>query len=295
MSCGRTVGRLYPCGNRSYNLGSRILRAAQSAAYAKGLIRMKVMESVLAAAQSSLAGSTIKDIAVGISLISVQLSDDNVGVAYVVREHLPAGCSVFSYVQEALGRPAEEIAAWALNGGDDLQRGVGLAVLSAAAQRQTLQDDVRTEVPFGLTITKKDTVGMVGYLPPVANPIIGRCGKMIIFDEGLSRMGENVLLSAMEEQPKLLPECDVVLLSGSSAANGTLDGLLGLCAKAREVVLIGASTPMFPGGFAGTPVTRLAGSVWMNDKKNEIFRLVTLAGGIFHTRRFMKKKLALVE
>ena len=255
---------------------------------------MKVMEVVLAAAQEDLSGRTVKDIIVGISLISVQLSDGNVGVSYVVREHLPAGCSVFPYIGEALGRPAEEIAAWALNGGDDLQRGAGLAVLSAAAQGQPLQDDVRTEIPFGLEITKDDTVGMAGYIPPVADPIIDRCGKMIIFDEGLSRMGGNVLLSDMSDQPRLLPQCSVVLMSGSAAANGTLDGLLELCQNAREVVLLGSSTPMFPKGYAGTPVTRLAGSVWRNDKKEELFRAVSLAGGIMMTRRFMRKKLALV-
>ena len=154
---------------------------------------------------------------------------------------------------------------------------------------------MRTEIPFGLEITKDDTVGMAGYIPPVADPIIDRCGKMIIFDEGLSRMGGNVLLSDMSDQPRLLPQCSVVLMSGSAAANGTLDGLLELCQNAREVVLLGSSTPMFPKGYAGTPVTRLAGSVWRNDRKEELFRAVSLAGGIMMTRRFMRKKLALVR
>jgi uncharacterized protein (DUF4213/DUF364 family) len=256
---------------------------------------MKVMKAVLAAAKDDLNGRTISDLVVGISLIGVQLSDGHVGVSYVVREHLPAGCSVFPYVCESLGRPAEEVANWTISGSDDLQRGVGLAVLSAASQGQPLEDDKRTEVPFGLSITKDDTVGMVGYIPPVADPIIERCGKMVIFDEGLSRMGGNVLLSSMEEQPELLPDCSVVLLSGSSAANGTLDGLLSLCKNAREVVLLGSSTPMFPHGFTGTPVTRLAGSVWRNDGKEELFRSISLAGGIMQTRRFMEKKLALVK
>ena len=84
-------------------------------------------------------------------------------------------------------------------------------------------------------------------------------------------------------------------MSGSAAANGTLDGLLELCQNAREVVLLGSSTPMFPKGYAGTPVTRLAGSVWRNDRKEELFRAVSLAGGIMMTRRFMRKKLALVR
>ena len=42
---------------------------------------------------------TIKDIVIGISLIGVELSDGTVGVAYVLRDGLPSGCSVFRYVK----------------------------------------------------------------------------------------------------------------------------------------------------------------------------------------------------
>ena len=75
-----------------------------------------IMEKVLAAAKPQLAGKAVKDLVVGISLVGCELDSGEVGVSYVLREDLPAGCSAFPYTQEAIGSPAEEIAGWIVAG-----------------------------------------------------------------------------------------------------------------------------------------------------------------------------------
>ena len=62
-----------------------------------------------------------------------------------------------------------------------------------------------------------------------------------------------------EEAAAVLPQCDVALITATALANHTLENLLGLTESAREVVLLGPSTPMLPEVFVGTPVTLLAG------------------------------------
>ena len=94
----------------------------------------------------------------------------------------------------------------------------------------------------------------------------------------------------MEEQSRLLPACDIVILSGTTLINQSLEQLLEWCAKAREIVLVGSSTPMYPEAFKGTGVTRLAGSWWDSEKKDEIFKKISLAGGIRHLSETMIKK-----
>ena len=64
---------------------------------------------------------------------------------------------------------------------------------------------------------------------------------------------------AAEDADVVLPQCDVALITATTLANHTLDGLLALAGSAREVVLLGPSTPMAPDVFVGTPVTMLAG------------------------------------
>ena len=46
--------------------------------------------------------------------------------------------------------------------------------------------------------------------------------------------------------PEVLPRADVVGITGSTLANGTLEGLLALCRPDAFVVLIGPTTPLSP-------------------------------------------------
>ncbi len=94
----------------------------------------------------------------------------------------------------------------------------------------------------------------------------------------------------MEKQPELLPSCDVVLLSGTTTINGTIDSLLEFCSGAREIVMVGPSTPMYPPGWQGSGITVLAGSCWRRDRKEEIFKLISLAAGIRQLQQHMQKK-----
>lgn len=48
------------------------------------------------------------------------------------------------------------------------------------------------------------------------------------------------------EAPRVIPQADVVGITGSTLANGTLEGLLDLCRPDAFVVLIGPTTPLSP-------------------------------------------------
>jgi len=247
-----------------------------------------IMEKVLASAQEYLAGKTVRDLVVGISMTACELDSGEVGVSYVLRDSLPNGCSVFPYAQDVIGRPAREIAEWIISGGDDLQRGIADAVLAAASRGMEIPDDANDPGrPFGMEVKHDDTVGMIGMIPPVAENLGRLAGRMIIFDEGLLKHGGDPMIYPTERQPQLLPECDIVILSGTTVINRSIDALLSMCAKSREVVMVGASTPMFPKGWDGSKVTRLAGSWWDNARKNEIFRVISLGGGIRQLKEFV--------
>jgi hypothetical protein len=251
----------------------------------KRRVIVMVIEKVLASAQEYLAGKTVRDLVVGISLTACELDSGDVGVSYVLRDSLPNGCSVFPYVREAIGRPACQVAEWMITGGDDLQRGIADAVLAAASRGLEIPDD--TDVPgqpFGLEVKPGDVVGMIGYIVPVAEKLGKLAGRMIVFDEGASLHGGDSIIYPTAEQPRLLPECDIVILSGTTVINQSIDSLLSMCVKSREIVMVGASTPMFPKGWTGSGVTRLAGSWWDNARKAEIFRRISLACGIAHLK-----------
>ena len=250
-----------------------------------------IMEKVLTSAQEHLAGKTVRDLVAGISMTACELDSGDVGVSYVLRDSLPNGCSVFPYIPEAIGKPAREIAEWIITGGDDLQRGIADAVLAAASRGLEIPDDTDDpKKPFGMEVKPNDTVGMIGMIGPVAEKLGRLAGRMIVFDEGLARHGGAPGIFPTAAQPRFLPGCDIVILSGTTVINQSIDSLLSMCVKSREIVMVGASTPMFPKGWAGSRVTRLAGSWWDNSRKDEIFRAISLGGGIRQLKDFVTLK-----
>ncbi|HHX08018.1 MAG TPA: DUF364 domain-containing protein [Chloroflexi bacterium] len=256
-----------------------------------------IIESVLAAAEPLLAGRQVTDAVLGLSLTAVELDGLDIGVSYVLRHNLPAGCSIFGFAQDIIGKPAFEVASLAVKGRDDAQRGVGMAVITAATRSLDLPDEPNTPTPFGLKVLPGDTVGMIGYIPPVANQLGKLANRVLVFDRGLSSNGGEGAAQAtpMELQSQLLPECDLMIITGTTLINNTLEQLLGWCTKAREIVLVGASTPMIKEAFKGTGVTALAGSWWDAAYKQEMFKRLSLSCGIHHLREMMIKKLVQVE
>jgi uncharacterized protein (DUF4213/DUF364 family) len=253
-----------------------------------------LMDKVFQVAEPYLKNRTIKDFLIGLSLIACELDNGDVGVAYVLREELGRGCARFPIYQDILGRSAMEIARLSVEGTDALQRGAAVSVLTAAAQQQDIQAD-NSSLLFGLTFQPTDQVAMIGLIAPVAKRISSEVENLIVFDKGLPLDDKNMSLSPMDMQAEILPTYDIVLISGSATINNSIDGLLDLCSHAREVVLMGPSTPMFPEGYRGSRITRLAGSFWARGHKKEIFRAISLAGGHGMIDEYMQKKMVVVS
>jgi len=251
-----------------------------------------LIDSILAEAKPYLNKRKIKDAVLGISLIGIQLDNNDIGLAYMLRDHLPAGCSVFGFAQEIIGANAYQVAQFAKEGSNDAQRGVGVAALTAGSRQLNLPDEDKKEAYFGLDISNNDIVGMIGLIPPVAESFAKQAKELIVFDESISNSGEkkHKNITSMERQEELLPGCDIVIISGSSFINHSIDGLLQICSGAREIVLVGSSTPMYPRAFSSTNVTVLAGSWWDSKLKNDLFKKIALAGGIHHVQKSMIKK-----
>lgn len=250
-----------------------------------------LIEMVLKEAQSSLQGKRVRDLVIGISLLAVELHDSNIGVSYVLREDLLSGCSIFPYGQEVLGERASEIAEWSLEGHDSLQRSIGIAVLGAASREKRLKDIEDSTDPFGMTLKDSDRVGMIGFIGLIAKMIEGRVKELIVFDKGGSKCGGvNTDVLPIEQQMNVLPTCDIVVLSGTTMINGSIDHLLNMCTNAREVVMIGPSTPMFPEAFLDTKVTVLAGAWWKREYEDSIFKKISLGCGIPDLSTYIIKK-----
>lgn len=256
-----------------------------------------LIENVFQAAEPLLRDRVVSDAVLGLSLTAVELDGIDIGLSYVLRERLPSGCSIFGFAQHIIGQPALDVARLVLEGRDDAQRSVGMAVITAATRALNLPDEPLTPTPFGLQVNATDKVGMIGYIPGIAEQFARNKAKVFIFDKGLTVNGGDGAKQVMDmsRQPEILPMCDLMIISGSTLINNTLDYLLELCQNAREIVLVGASAPMFTEAFKDTGITALAGSWWDAAHKAELFKILSLSGGIGHIKKMMIKKLVRVE
>ena len=116
---------------------------------------------------------------------------------------------------------------------------------------------------------------MVGYFAPLVPRLKKKTDSILIFEKVKERAKD---LLPEEEATRLLPECQVALITSTSILNHSIERLLTAAESCREVVLLGASTPLLPEAFAGTPVTFLSGIIVT--KATAVLQIVSEGGGM---------------
>jgi uncharacterized protein (DUF4213/DUF364 family) len=239
-----------------------------------------ILEHICEIAVPRLTGRTIKDVRIGLELLAIELDDGHIGVAYVLRREVEHTCRSFSNAGNLIGMQASDIAKWVLNKDDVISRALGLAVCNSVAIREQsnlLQDIFDKDAALAVNILPEDTIGVIGYIGPVISRLKGKSNPLLIFERDQS-MGSD---SYSEElQPELLPKCQIVFITSSTLINGTLEKLLLHCKNARDVVMVGASTPLYPEAFEGTGVTVLSGTIWPPENSSQILAGISQCSGM---------------
>jgi uncharacterized protein (DUF4213/DUF364 family) len=153
---------------------------------------------------------------------------------------------------------------------DFVEASVGMAALNAWYNTSELMMKYHTREPdhqyctFGMNLKNKK-VGMVGHLRANGNPFID--AKEVLILERNPQDGDYPD-SACEY---LLPDCDVVIITGNAFTNKTMPRLLQICQNS-EVVLTGPSVPMAP-NLMNFNISRLAGLIITNTDRMKEFSI----------------------
>jgi uncharacterized protein (DUF4213/DUF364 family) len=208
-------------------------------------IAQKIKESLMPEASKT----KIKDVRIGLTYTAVLLENDQAGVALTFHEEMRRGCDICTGLQPLAGRKASEL----------------LAFLDSA---YTIE----------MAVALDDTVGMVGYSAPLALRLKKKTSAILIFEQDKKRLEqEQDSLLPEEDAYRLLPQCQVAIITSTSILNHTVDNILDATRSCREIALLGASTPLLPEAFAGTSTTILSGVVI--SKPREVLQIVSEGGG----------------
>jgi len=226
-----------------------------------------IIDELLEDSRERLHGRIATDVRIGLGYTAVTLDDGGCGLAGTVTEGADWSCSLLEDAGDLIGRSAENLATGALSS-HPVRASVGVATINAAINPR---DDPHPG-PGPLKVLPVDgaRVALVGLFRPIVAELGRRAAELHIFERKPQSQG--ILPDWAAE--RILPDCDVAIITSLTLVNKTLDHLLDLARC--EVALLGPTTPLSP-IFAAHGISHLFGRVVLDTDR--VLQLVSQAGG----------------
>lgn len=232
----------------------------------------------------------VTDVRIGLAYIGVMLSEKYGGVACTPLYEF-SGCPALGFAGSLKGKTADKVLELALSK-NPLEAAVGIATANALSHMlwDTKSENFPTSNVDILDLIKpEDRVAMVGYFGPLVPKILKITEKLTILEKREIKSPKTLILPS-EKAREVLPASDVVILSASTLANRTFDELLSLGGAAREVVLLGPSSPLYPAPFFERGITAVMGTRIFDPMT--MLTIVSEAGGTKKLHKLCGEKVA---
>ena len=215
---------------------------------------------------------TPKDVRIGVFYTGIVLSTGHAGMSYTPVQEIPeAVCCPRSHAKmpqagNLLNLPVADLMEYAL---DDnvLKASVGIATINALSAI-LLEDDHCPYKPsaYGnaldlIQISKEDTVVMVGAFPPFIKRIQEITKKLFVIEKNPRAVGKggSVEIEPEARLQEIIPTGTVLIITGVTLVNHTLEPILGLARNARDIVVVGPTASVYPEPLFKRGVTVLGG------------------------------------
>ena len=199
---------------------------------------MTTIETLL---NSVSANAPVRQVCVGAFWTAVVLDTEPVrcGLASTLRRATHDEGPPVPYAGRLLEHSGRELAGW-LSSSSVLEASIGMAAFNALLD---VDETTCSEVNAERLILERGTgqrVAIVGHFPFVerVRKVAAECWVMELHP----RPGD----MPAEQAEQILPQADVVALTGTSLINHTFDSLIPLCQPDAFVILLGASAPLSP-------------------------------------------------
>ena len=237
-----------------------------------------LIDELLDYSKENLKNQRVKDVRIGLSYTGVLLENGNMGISYTFRNEAIDCCEVVEDAGTLQEKPAFELAKLALEP-RAIDAGVGVATINAAINQDIKESG---DILNHLNLQDNDSIGMIGNFKPVVNNIDKNL-EIKVFEKNPQE--EEIYPDWAAEQ--LLPKQDVVIISGTTLVNKTIDHLIEISKNAREIVILGPTTTMAPEIFKKRGVTVLGGTIVKKPEK--AFKIISQGGGTRTLHKASKK------
>jgi uncharacterized protein len=206
---------------------------------------------------------TVERVVVGLFFTGIKLSNGTAGASATPIKSIPeavccpSSAMAMPFPGKLAGRRAADLAREALSG-HGIRRAVGIAAVNALAdccwQRRPHPDvELQRGVDaFDATdIRHGDNVVVVGAFVPFLKELKRRGQAFLILEQDPATLKADELpfFRPAEQAAEILPNADVVLITGSTLVNNTLEHLLALSRPEARVTVVGPTVGMLPDAF----------------------------------------------
>ena len=223
----------------------------------------------------------IADLRIGLGYTGVRLDNDCTGIAAVLFDALPHGCTVMPAAGSFTGSSAVDLLKYLIEGKNPLEFAIGLACANALIKPPADSGDDKEATTY-LNLQPGEKVVMVGLFAPLVERIRATGAILTVIEKNPERLG---LLSPKDKE-RALKDCDVAIITATTLLNNTFEETISLLGVPRSVVLMGPSTPLVPVIFRDTPVTHLGGVVVANAAK--VLQIISEGGGTPALRPYLR-------
>jgi uncharacterized protein (DUF4213/DUF364 family) len=209
-----------------------------------------------------LAGITVKRAVIGLFFTGVKLDAGTAGTCVTPRDAVPGDvcCPVSARAvgyQGLAGRPAADLMREAASE-NGLRRAVGIATLNALAElcwqrRPTPGMELMPGVnAFDATALREgDRIVLVGAFIPFLKELKRRGLPFLVLERNPAALKpeEMPFYRPAETAAEVVPSADVLLVTGSTLLNDTLEDLLAMAHPATRVTVVGPTVGLLPDAF----------------------------------------------
>jgi len=256
---------------------------------------------------SELASLVVERAVVGLFFTGVKLSNGTAGACATPIKTIPeAVCCPTSamampFPGKLRGRPAFDLAKEAF-GNHGIRRATGIAAMNALAdtcwrRRPHPEAELRLGIDaFDATdIGPGDNVVVIGAFVPFLRELKRRRQPFLVLEQDAATLKAEEMPSfrPADQAPAVVPEADVLLITGTTLINDTLEGLLAAAKPAARVTMVGPTVSLLPDAFLRRGASIL-GTVRITEP-DEFLETLAEGGSGYHFLGRSAQKVVLVR
>ncbi|WP_434512278.1 Rossmann-like domain-containing protein [Desulfitobacterium sp. AusDCA] len=262
--------------------------------FTPGAILRETREHIQAELGNGMNTITLERLVIGLFFTGVKLSNGLGGICFTPIKTIPEAVCCPSSAKampnsgKIKGTPVLDLVE-AMDKGNYLFKAIGIAVLNALSETCWQKSDSRkyeiqrsVDALDVLEISEEASVAVVGALAPFIKKLKKREKSFTILemDPSTLKPDEMPFYIHGSQAAQIIPKADVLVITGTTLINDTLDELLSLAKPEAQIAVVGPTASLLPDAFFRRGVDILGGISVTNP--DELLDLLAEAGSGYH-------------